>query len=144
MASRGREKRSAAKRKLRVLTDDRLMKCPALAFSPAVLLRPHIGYNHETLPLFVVACMLLWVLVGGLIVRGILSLLTKAKHPIGGGQLSAKSAEGARISQLARPDGSKLRVECYGREDATPIILTRLHPTDRCRGLVVVADVTHE
>ena len=26
--------------------------------------------------------------------------------------------------QLARPDGSQLRVECYGREDAPPIILT--------------------
>jgi pimeloyl-ACP methyl ester carboxylesterase len=85
---------------------------------------PHIGYNHETLLLFVVACLLLWVLAGGLIVRGILSLLRKAKHPIGGGQLLAKSPEGARISQLGRPDGSKLRVECYGREDATPIILT--------------------
>jgi pimeloyl-ACP methyl ester carboxylesterase len=85
---------------------------------------PHIGYNHETLLLFVVACLILWVVAGGLIVRCILSLLTKAKHPIGGGQLSAKSPERARISQLSRPDGSKLRVECYGREDAMPIILT--------------------
>ena len=28
------------------------------------------------------------------------------------------------ISQLGRPDGSQLRVECYGREDAPSIILT--------------------
>jgi hypothetical protein len=35
---------------------------------------PHVGYNHETLLLFVVACLILWVLAGGLIVRGILRL----------------------------------------------------------------------
>ena len=56
---------------------------------------PHIGYNHETLLLFVAACLLFWVLAGGLIVRGILSLLTKAKNPKGGGQLPKKSREGA-------------------------------------------------
>src|SRR5258705_10052126 len=55
---------------------------------------PHIGYNHETLLLFVVACLLLWVLAGGLIVRGILSLLTKAKHPIVGGPTVSKIPRG--------------------------------------------------
>jgi hypothetical protein len=33
---------------------------------------PHIGYNHETLLLLVAACLLFWVLAGGLIVRSIL------------------------------------------------------------------------
>src|SRR5580693_6363242 len=70
------------------------------------------------------AGLLFLVLAGGLIVRGILSLLTKAKNPKGIGQLPKKSREGATISQLGRPDGSQLRVECYGREDAPPIILT--------------------
>src|SRR5258708_29080517 len=32
--------------------------------------------------------------------------------------------KGAREHRLSRPDGSELRIECYGREDATPIILT--------------------
>ena len=59
-----------------------------------------------------------------LIVPGILSLLTKAKNPKAVGQLPKKSRDGATISQLGRPDGSQLRVECYGREDAPPIILT--------------------
>jgi pimeloyl-ACP methyl ester carboxylesterase len=85
---------------------------------------PHIGNNHETLLLFIAASLLFLVLAGGLIVRGILGLLTKAKNPKGAGQVPKNSREGATISQLGRPDGSQLRVECYGREDAPPIILT--------------------
>jgi pimeloyl-ACP methyl ester carboxylesterase len=85
---------------------------------------PHIGYNRETLFLLIVACLLFWVLAGGLLVRAILSLLAKAKNPKTGGQPLKESREGASISQLDRPDGSKLHVECYGREDAPPIILT--------------------
>ena len=85
---------------------------------------PHIGYNRETLLLLVAACLLFLVLAGGLIVRSILSLLTKAKNPDGVSQLSKKSQEGATISQLDRPDGSQLRVECYGKGGAPPIILT--------------------
>jgi hypothetical protein len=85
---------------------------------------PHIGQNHETLLLSIAASLLFLVLAGGLIVRGILGLLTKGKNPKGGGQLPKKSREGATISQLGQPDGSQLRVECYGREDAPPIILT--------------------
>jgi hypothetical protein len=85
---------------------------------------PHIGYSRETLLLFIAACLLFWVLTGGLIMRGIISLLTKAKNPKGVGQLPKKSREEATISQLGRPDGSQLRVECYAREDAPPIILT--------------------
>ena len=56
---------------------------------------PHIGHNHETLLLFIAASLLFLVLAGGLIVRGILSLLTKAKNPKGVGQLPKKSREGA-------------------------------------------------
>jgi hypothetical protein len=79
---------------------------------------PHFGYNGETRLLFIAALLLFLVLAGGLIVRGILSFWTKAKNPQGAGQLPKKSREGATISQLGRPDGSQLRVECYGREDA--------------------------
>ena len=85
---------------------------------------PHIGNNHETRLLIIAACLLFLVLGGGLIVRGILSLLTKGKNSKAVGQLPKKSREGATISQLGRPDGSQLRVECYGREGAPPIILT--------------------
>jgi hypothetical protein len=83
-----------------------------------------MGHNHEALLLFVVAFLLLWVLAGGLIVRGILCLLTKGKNPKAVGQLPKKSREGATIFQLRQPDRSQLRLECYGRENAPPIILT--------------------
>src|ERR1700722_6877352 len=85
---------------------------------------PHIGNNHETRLLIIAASLLFLVLAGGLIVRGILSLLTKGKKSKAVGQLPKRSREGATISQLGRPDGSQLRVECYGREGAPPIILT--------------------
>jgi pimeloyl-ACP methyl ester carboxylesterase len=85
---------------------------------------PHIGYNRHTLLLFVAACLIFLVLAGGLLVRAIISLLTKAKNAKRVDQLPKNSREGATISQLGRPDGSQLRVECYGREGAPPIILT--------------------
>src|SRR4029077_16056166 len=40
---------------------------------------PHFGYNHETFLLFIAAALLLWVLAGGLIVRGILSVLLRTR-----------------------------------------------------------------
>jgi pimeloyl-ACP methyl ester carboxylesterase len=85
---------------------------------------PHIGYNHETLLLFIATALLLWVLAGGLVVRGILGLLLKAQSSGGRAAQPKHSREGATVSRLGRPDGSELRVECYGREDAPPIILT--------------------
>jgi hypothetical protein len=56
---------------------------------------PHIGYNRESILLFIAACLLFLVLAGGLIVRGILSLLMKGKNPKGVDQLPKKSREGA-------------------------------------------------
>src|ERR1700759_3181184 len=85
---------------------------------------PHIGNNHETHVLIIAASVLLLVLGGGILVRGVLSLLGKAKTPNEADQPRDDSREGASISQLNRPDGSKLHVECYGRQDALPIILT--------------------
>ena len=85
---------------------------------------PHIGYNRQTSLLFVAACLLFLVLAGGLLVRGLISLLMKAKKSKEGDKLPTRSRERATISHLDRPDGSQLRVECYGREDAPPIILT--------------------
>ena len=85
---------------------------------------PHIGYNHETLLLFVAAALLFWVFAGGLIVRVILGLFLKTPSPGGRAALPKHSREGATVSRLGRPDGSELRVESYGKEDAPPIVLT--------------------
>jgi hypothetical protein len=64
------------------------------------------------------------VLAGGLLVRGILSFFTKTKGSADRDALPKQSREATTVSRLGRPDGSELRVECYGREDAPPIILT--------------------
>jgi pimeloyl-ACP methyl ester carboxylesterase len=85
---------------------------------------PHIGNNYETFLLAVAVGLLLWALAGGVIVRGILSLFTQTKGSVGPDALPKRSRQGAREHRLSRPDGSELRIECYGREDATPIILT--------------------
>jgi pimeloyl-ACP methyl ester carboxylesterase len=85
---------------------------------------PHIGYNYDTLLLVLAAGLFLWVLAGGVIVRAILSQFLKTKSPGSSVALPKQSREGATVSRLGRPDGSELRVECYGREDAPPIILT--------------------
>jgi pimeloyl-ACP methyl ester carboxylesterase len=85
---------------------------------------PHIGNNYETFLLAVAVSLLFWTLAGGVIVRGILSLFTKAKGSPGRDALPKQSRQGAREHRLSRPDGSELRIECYGREDAPPIILT--------------------
>ena len=86
---------------------------------------PHIGYNHETLLLVVAAALLLWVLAGGVIVRGILSLLMKSKssgsrRPHCQSIPEREQRYPAWVDQMAL----ELRVESYGREDAPPIILT--------------------
>lgn len=85
---------------------------------------PHIGNNYETFLLAVAVGLLFWALAGGVIVRGILSLLTQTESSAGRDALPKQSREGAREYRLSRPDGSELRIECYGREDAPPIILT--------------------
>jgi hypothetical protein len=54
---------------------------------------PHIGNNHETRLLIIAACLLFLVLAGGLIVRGILGLLTKGKNQKGV-ELPNESREG--------------------------------------------------
>jgi pimeloyl-ACP methyl ester carboxylesterase len=85
---------------------------------------PHIGNNYQTLLLAVAVGVLFWALAGGVIARGILSLFAKTKGSAGRDALPKQSRQGATEHRLSRPDGSELRVECYGKEDAPPIILT--------------------
>jgi hypothetical protein len=64
---------------------------------------PHIGHNHETLLLFIAASMLFLVLAGGLIVRGILGLLTKAKIQKGLANCRRIPERGRRFPNWAGP-----------------------------------------
>jgi pimeloyl-ACP methyl ester carboxylesterase len=92
---------------------------------------PHLGFNHPTLFLAVAVILLLWVLIGGLIVRALFGLLTKAKGSAGGDAPSRHSSEKGVVSRLGRPDGSELHVECYGPEGAPVIVLTHGWGADR-------------
>jgi hypothetical protein len=80
--------------------------------------------HDETFLLAIAVGLLFWALAGGVIVRGILSLCTQTKGSAGRDALPKQSRQGAREHRLSRPDGSELRIECYGREDAPAIILT--------------------
>ena len=64
---------------------------------------PHIGYNRETLLLFAAAALLFWVLAGGVIVRGILSLFMKTESSESSAALPKRSLEWATESRLGRP-----------------------------------------
>ena len=85
---------------------------------------PHWGFNHPTLFLAVAVGLLLWALFGGLIIRALFGLLTKAKGSVGVNAPAGPSAEEGIVSRLGRPDGSELHVECYGPEGAPVIVLT--------------------
>jgi hypothetical protein len=64
-------------------------------------LDPHIGNNHETRLLIIAACLLFLVLGGGLIVRGILSLLTKGKNSKALANCQRNPARGQRFPSWA-------------------------------------------
>jgi pimeloyl-ACP methyl ester carboxylesterase len=92
---------------------------------------PHWGFNHPTLFLAVAVGLLLWALFGGLIIRALFGLLTKAKGSVGVNAPAGPSAEEGIVSRLGRPDGSELHVECYGPEGAPVIVLTHGWGADR-------------
>jgi alpha/beta hydrolase fold len=92
----------------------------------------------------------LWALAGGVIVRGIPSTLTQSEGSVDREALPKRFRDWARECWLCRPDGSKLRVECYGREDAPPIILTHILPpvpggsAGQSKGYRSCADYLHQ
>ncbi|MBV9873335.1 MAG: alpha/beta hydrolase [Verrucomicrobia bacterium] len=92
---------------------------------------PRWGSNYPRLFLAVAVGLLLWALFGGLIIRSLFTLLTKAKESGGINAPSGKPAEEGVVSHLSRADGSELHVECYGPEDAPAIILTPGWGADR-------------
>ena len=78
--------------------------------------------SYETFFLAVAVGLLFWALAGGVIVRDVLSLIRQTKGSAGRDVQPKQSREGVTEHRLRRPDGSELQVECYGKEDAPPII----------------------
>ena len=91
---------------------------------------PHLGSNHATLLLAIAIGLLVWAAAGALVLRGVLSLFSKAKAPAGGPP-AANIRHAPVESRLGRPDGSELHVESYGPEDAPTIVLIHGWGMDR-------------
>lgn len=81
---------------------------------------PDLGWNGETALLAAAVALIAWTFAGGAILRAVASLMGGAKR----GQVPPSRERGGEVHRLARPDGTSLRVECYGPADATPIVLT--------------------
>src|ERR1700736_363008 len=90
---------------------------------------PQWGFNSPTLFFAVAVVLFLWTLLGGVIVRVLLSLLLKAKGMDVVG--SDSPLEKGTVIRLGRPDGSELYVESYGPEGAPVIVLTHGWGADR-------------
>ena len=100
----------------------------------------HPGWNKPTALLASAVGLLVWGLLGGVIGRAV-GGLTRARPATGSGSVpGSKPGSGSRaagllsdepraertgtIHTIARPDGSEIRVECYGPADAPPIVAT--------------------
>jgi pimeloyl-ACP methyl ester carboxylesterase len=81
---------------------------------------PSFGANEETALLVGAVLLLLIVLAGGSIVKGILRLTSRSK-PNDDPRVSPKPVS---VQRIRRPDGSELVVEVYGAADGIPIVLT--------------------
>jgi alpha/beta hydrolase family protein len=81
---------------------------------------PVIGWNEDTAILATAGALALVVLFGGIIVKSILRLMRK-----GSGDLDTnRMRKPNEVHEIKRPDGSTLHVECFGSEDAIPIVLS--------------------
>lgn len=87
---------------------------------------PQFGFNEPTLLLAAAIALLVIAFAGGLIVRGILRLMTSAGQERSGNDDPRRAAreEAKSRQRLQRPDGSELEVEFYGPEDGPPIVVT--------------------
>ena len=101
---------------------------PALATVP----RPKVfrfdpGWNEPTAFLAGALVLLVWGTLGGLIRHGVAGLALaapKAKPDGGGASDSPRAERTGAVHMIDRPDGSRIRVECYGPADAPPIVFT--------------------
>ena len=83
------------------------------------------GFNQVTALLAGGLVLMIWGLFGGLIGLGLASLLkTRPKPGVGGVTDSPRPERTGEVHTINRPDGSVIRVECYGPPDASPIVFT--------------------
>jgi pimeloyl-ACP methyl ester carboxylesterase len=82
------------------------------------------GANRQTAYLASALALLAWAFAGRLIGQGVSSLMGGATPKPGESPDDPREERTGEVHRIRRPDGSELRVECYGPADAPPIILT--------------------
>ena len=91
---------------------------------------PNLGLNGQSALLVLGLALLLWTFAGRLLLKPLLG--RPPKHELGDdhGDDSADEILPAATHRLVRPDGAELYVECYGPDDAPPIVLTHAWSLD--------------
>ena len=83
------------------------------------------GFNKATALLTSALALLVWATLGGQIGQGVAGLIKARPKPgLGGVSDSPRAERTGEVHWVDRPDGSKIRVECYGPPDAPPIVFT--------------------
>ena len=83
----------------------------------------HPGWNKLTALLAAGGCLVVWGLLGGLVGQGVARVIRTRPIPgVGGISDDPRPERTGTPHDINRPDGSKIRVECYGPPDAPPIV----------------------
>jgi pimeloyl-ACP methyl ester carboxylesterase len=82
------------------------------------------GLNRETAYLASAVALLAWAIVGGWVHRGLSMMLGGLKPAPGAAADEPVDDRTGEIHRITRPDGSELRVECYGPADGPPLVMT--------------------
>ena len=80
--------------------------------------------NRETAYLAAGVALLAWAVVGGWVLQAVSMMLGGAQAAQGTAADEPREDRTGEVHRIRRPDGSELRVECYGPADAPPIVLT--------------------
>jgi pimeloyl-ACP methyl ester carboxylesterase len=82
------------------------------------------GMNWQTAYLASAVALLAWAVAGSLIRRAISTIFGGSKPAPGTETNEPFDSRDGEVHRIVRPDGSELRVECYGPVDAPPIVMT--------------------
>jgi pimeloyl-ACP methyl ester carboxylesterase len=82
------------------------------------------GMNRETAYLSAGVALLFWAVVGGWVRRAVWMMLGGPKPAQGATADEPRDERTGEVHRITRPDGSELRVECYGPADAPPVVMT--------------------
>jgi pimeloyl-ACP methyl ester carboxylesterase len=82
------------------------------------------GMNRETAYLATGVALLTWAVVGGWVRQAISMMLGGPKPAQGPAADEPREDRTGEVHRISRPDGSELRVECYGPADAPPVVMT--------------------